>query len=97
MNYVYVLRSLKTGKRYIGSTAKDPSERLKQHNAGMSQWTKTQRPFELIYTEPFVELSIAEKREKFFKTGKGFQVLNSLLKERLPSSPTTTLGDPPKP
>ena len=62
MYTVYVLRSMKDGKRYIGYTSKDPSERLNEHNAGMSQWTRTKRPFELIYSEKFSDIEIASAR-----------------------------------
>lgn len=34
MYYVYVLKSLKNNKKYIGSTSKSPKERLKEHNNG---------------------------------------------------------------
>ena len=75
---VYVLRSLKTGKKYVGSTAWSPTERLAEHNAGKVPWTRSHRPLELVYTEKFENGLLAQKREKFFKTGKGRVVLESL-------------------
>jgi putative endonuclease len=80
MAYVYVLLSLASGQRYVGSTHQSPKERLSEHHRGMAEWTKRHRPFELIYSEVFTGIELARKREKFFKTGKGRLVLDSLLK-----------------
>ena len=49
---VYVLRSSKTGRRYVGSCA-DLSDRLRRHNAGESQATKHGLPWTLIHEEEF--------------------------------------------
>src|SRR5258708_9330729 len=81
MASVYVLRSLKAGKKYVGSTSLDPLERLRDHNSGRVPWTSHHKPLKLIYTENFETIGLAQKRERFFKTGKGRAVLNSLLKE----------------
>ncbi len=79
MYYVYVLRSGKDSKHYIGSTT-DLDRRVEDHNAGKVLSTRDRRPFELIYSEKFKTKDIAEKRERFFKTGKGYDVLRNLLK-----------------
>ncbi len=78
MNYtVYVLRSEKDGKRYIGVT-NDLERRMKEHQGGGVQSTKNRRPLELLYTEVFENKGEALLREKFFKTGKGREFLNSI-------------------
>jgi putative endonuclease len=77
MFYVYVLRSLKDNKRYVGLTS-DISRRLREHQNGLVKSTRHRRPFELIYYESYENKSEAMKREKFFKTGKGREFLNSL-------------------
>ena len=79
MVYVYVLRSLKNNKRYVGYTAKLPLEKLKEHNGGATQWTRQNRPFVLLHTEEFSEPSVARKRERFLKSGKGRQWLDQIL------------------
>ncbi|MEK6570515.1 MAG: GIY-YIG nuclease family protein, partial [Bacteroidota bacterium] len=48
--YVYVLRSLKDGKLYIGQT-NNLQERLLRHNHGRVKSTKGRRPLQLIYFE----------------------------------------------
>ncbi|MGH9863291.1 MAG: GIY-YIG nuclease family protein [Candidatus Acidiferrales bacterium] len=43
MYFVYVLRSLATGRRYVGFTA-DPTQRLGQHDRGVTKSTKNRGP-----------------------------------------------------
>jgi putative endonuclease len=78
MYTVYVLQSLKDGKHYTGSTS-DLDRRLKEHNDGKTESTKRRRPFVVVYTEVYAGKEEAEKREKFFKTGKGREELKSRL------------------
>ncbi len=79
MNYfVYVLKSLKDGKRYVGMTARVVGERLSEHNAGLVKSTKNRRPLELIYHETFSTKADAMNREKFFKSAKGREFLKSI-------------------
>ena len=77
MNYVYILKSQKDGKRYIGLT-NNLESRLNLHNKGKVKSTQNRRPFILVYFEKFVDRKEAAKREKFFKTGKGREFLNNL-------------------
>ena len=70
MFYVYILRSDKDGKRYIGFTA-NLERRLLEHQTGCVTSTKNRRPLQLIYSEEFSNKLEAEQREKFFKSGKG--------------------------
>ena len=79
MYYVYVLKSLCNGKKYIGLTGSLPEERLKQHNYGSNKWSKANRPFELIYTESYSNKVTARKRELFLKTDSGRRVLDRLI------------------
>lgn len=71
MYTVYVLRSLKNRKRYVGFTGKSADERLHEHLTGTNQWTRQNGPFTIIHTELFSEKSEAMKREKFLKSGQG--------------------------
>jgi len=85
MYIVYILKSLKrSAKTYVGLTIKDIGKRLKEHNDGLSQYTKTDRPWKLIYFENFYCKLCAEKREQFLKSGFGFRfrkvILNNYLK-----------------
>lgn len=71
MFYIYVLRSKKDQKLYIGRT-EDLKRRFTEHNSGQNKSTKYRRPFELIYYEAYKNENDAitrEKRLKQFKNG----------------------------
>jgi putative endonuclease len=78
VHYVYVLKSLKTGKLYKGSTA-NLKARLAKHNSGSVSSTKEFRPWVLIYYEAFINKTDALREEKFLKSGKGRERLKHLL------------------
>ncbi len=79
MFYTYVLRSEKTGRRYVGST-QDIEECLQQHNSGQSLATKHGAPWKLLHREEFPTRADAVRRERFFKTGKGRDFLDQIPK-----------------
>lgn len=81
MFYVYVLQSLKNNRFYTGSTD-NLERRLHEHNSGLSKYTKSTRPFKLMYFEMFDNRSDAIKREKYFKTGKGREELREIIRVR---------------
>ncbi len=68
---VYVLKSLRNSKRYVGYTGKSADQRLKEHNGGSNKFTSQNGPFELIYTEVYPTKTEAIRREKFLKSGIG--------------------------
>ena len=68
--YVYVLRSTKFERNYVGFTI-NLAKRLRQHNAGKNKSTKPYLPWKVLFFESFSTKAEALKREKFFKTGKG--------------------------
>ena len=72
---VYIIKSRKDKKRYIGCT-KNIVRRLDEHNKGLVKSTKNRRPLELIYNGEFENKSDAFARERFFKSGKGREYLD---------------------
>ena len=64
--YTYILKSLKDGKLYIGSTP-NLRRRIKEHNAGLVMSTKPRRPFKLVYFEGYVVEEEARHREHNLK------------------------------
>jgi len=66
MFYVYILRSSKDSKLYMGSTA-DLRRRLAEHNDGKVVSTKNRKPFELIYYEAYNNEKDARTREHNLK------------------------------
>ena len=80
MHYIYVLKSIKNQKRYVGSTKFLPEERCHQHNTGSNKWTETNGPFVLVYQESYSTNTEARKRENFLKSDAGRKFLDSILK-----------------
>ena len=66
MHYVYVLQSISTGKYYIGYTV-DLKKRVSQHNAGLSRYTKHDKPWKIVYVEAYRTEDLAREREKQLK------------------------------
>ena len=81
-SYVYILRSLKDEKFYVGCT-NDLKKRIREHNMGKSFSTKSRLPFVLMYYEAFPDREDAERREQFFKTGWGRNYLRRALRHYL--------------
>lgn len=77
---VYVLKSLKNGKRYIGMTSKSARERLAEHNNGSNKHTRENGPYKLVYYEKGYCSRCARKREEFLKSGVGKQILDMIIK-----------------
>ena len=78
MWHVYVLRSLKNGRLYTGSTS-DLERRLREHQRGKNRYAKYAGPFELVYKEECGTRLEARQRELFLKSGQG----RALLKQEL--------------
>jgi putative endonuclease len=70
MFYVYLLRSKKDGKLYIGSTS-DLKRRFNEHVRGQVESTRNRTPLELLCYEAYQEKLIAERREKYLKSSDG--------------------------
>ena len=66
MNCVYLLKSLKDNKRYIGST-NNLTKRLQYHNGGQVVSTRNRRPLVLLgyqFCENIKEAALLEKKYK---------------------------------
>ena len=76
---VYVLKSKKDGKLYVGFTG-NLELRLMQHQEGLVISTKNRRPLDLVYKEEFDTKARAQAREKYFKGGgKARKLLKELI------------------
>jgi len=82
MYIVYVLKSTKDKKLYIGCT-NNLKNRFKLHELGKVPATKSRRPLKLIYIEGCLNENDAYKREKYFKMGYGRRFLKERLKNYL--------------
>jgi putative endonuclease len=72
--FIYVLESLKDGKKYIGYT-NNFKERIKEHEKGLSFATKFRLPFRFIYFEGCLNQEDAKRRENYLKTTQGARFL----------------------
>ena len=80
MYYIYVIRSLKDKRHYIGYT-NNLVRRLQEHNRSKSASLKYRGPFELIYKEAVETRIEAVRREKKLKSYKGGAAFRKLLSE----------------
>ena len=79
-HYIYLIQSKKTGQLYKGYTT-DLKKRLVEHNRGLNFSTKTQKPWEIIHYEAYLDERDAKRREKYLKTSQGMRLLQRMLKE----------------
>jgi putative endonuclease len=75
--FVYIIQSEKDGSYYIGST-NNLDDRIQRHNQGRSSYTKSKRPWKLIYTEEHPDRSSAAKRETEIKRRKSRNFIEGL-------------------
>ncbi|MCR4275729.1 MAG: GIY-YIG nuclease family protein [Candidatus Wolfebacteria bacterium] len=78
--YVYVLESIKDGKRYVGFT-NDLKKRLSAHQKGEVSSTAHRKPFRLIYFEGCTNIMDTKRREHYLKTTGGRRFLVKRLQE----------------
>ena len=74
MYCVYILKSRDSDNTYVGLTTRSPDVRLKEHNKGMSYYTKRHMPWELVYYELLHCKQCAKRRERFYKSGVGVKI-----------------------
>jgi putative endonuclease len=75
--WVYVLRSVPSGKSYIGIAA-DVVKRLGEHNSKNGRWTSSYKPWELVAAEEFADRAAAARRERFLKSRAGIEARKEL-------------------
>jgi putative endonuclease len=78
MYFVYVLENTATNKHYTGFTA-DLTQRVGQHNSGVTKSTKNRGKWVLLYSEEFTTRSEAMRRERLLKSGQGREELRRIL------------------
>jgi len=76
--YVYIIQSLKDESYYLGST-QNLEDRLDRHNQGRSTYTKSKRPWKLLYFEEFPDRSTAVRRENQIKRRKSHEFIEKLI------------------
>jgi putative endonuclease len=80
MSYiVYILRSQKDGTYYVGTT-RNLAQRVDKHNSGASLFTRSRRPWEVVYVEEHPSVREALARERAVKRRKSRKYIDSLIR-----------------
>jgi len=82
---VYILYFLSANKIYIGQTS-NLIQRYYSHNIYGKDWTKSFRPWVVIYTEYFTEKQEASLREKQLKGAKAREWIWDEIKTEFPGA-----------
>ena len=83
MFYCYVLKSERTGRRYVGS-CENLEARLRRHNLGKVPATKHGTPWIMLHHEVFETRRQAITKELYYKTGRGRDELDGMTRGRSP-------------
>ena len=75
---MYILQSQKDNSYYIGSTD-DVVKRIEKHNKGYSRYTKSKRPWKLMYKEEYPTRSLAKRKEYYLKSLKSKVAIEKLI------------------
>lgn len=79
MYYLYILKSERTGKYYIGQTA-NIEDRIARHNLGKSISTRSGVPWVLVFQKEFSTRSNAILAEKWVKAMKSKKVIMDIIR-----------------
>ena len=80
MSYVYILKSEKSGRLYIGST-EDVQRRLERHNRGLVSATRNFCPWRLAFYQQVESLSVARATEARLKKYKRRDFIEKIISE----------------
>ncbi|MFC1649600.1 GIY-YIG nuclease family protein [Patescibacteria group bacterium] len=78
MCFFYIIKSLKNGRYYYGST-NSLRRRISEHNSGKSKYTKQTSPYELVYYEEYTTPTEARQRERQIKKMKSRKYVDRLI------------------
>lgn len=76
--FVYILKSLRNGRYYIGST-NNLERRIVEHESGKSTYTSESAPWELVFRQEFETLVLARSYEFKLKKLKNRKVLEQII------------------
>ncbi len=78
---VYILKSQKNGRYYIGS-AENVARRVSQHNEGRVKATEFIRPLKLVFQQEYSDVTLARRIEYRLKALKRRDILERIIAER---------------
>ena len=77
--FVYILRSRANRTYYVGAT-RNLRQRLNKHNSGGSLFTRSRRPWDLVYVEDRPTMPEALARERAIKHRKSREYIEGLIR-----------------
>jgi putative endonuclease len=80
MGWVYILKSEKNGRFYIGS-ASDLTKRLSEHNRGQMRSSKPFLPYQLVFKQQFASYALAKKAEYRLKSYKRRDFIEKIIRD----------------
>jgi putative endonuclease len=80
--FVYILKSLKNDKYYIGSTT-DIRKRLRQHESGNVKATRNIQPIKLEFFQEYDSFGLARKIEYRLKSFKRKDFIEKILQDKI--------------
>ncbi|MDO8609601.1 MAG: GIY-YIG nuclease family protein [bacterium] len=81
MAYVYIIKSLKNNRYYIGST-NNFEKRFLQHQKGNVISTRSNRPYKVMLVQEFVTITLAKQIEYKLKKLKRKDYIDKIIKEQ---------------
>ena len=79
--FVYILKSLRNGRFYIGST-KNVYNRVIEHNLGKTQSTKHYIPWQLAFFKRYSDINKAKRIESKLKKAKSKEIIEMIIRDR---------------
>ena len=83
LGYVYILRSDKSGRLYLGTTC-NPERRFAQHNSNAVGATRGKGPWQMIKLLAFPDETTARRAETYIKSQKSKLAFQALIEGRFP-------------
>ena len=81
MNCVYILKSEKNGRYYIGST-NNLDRRLAEHKFGKTKSLKHLRPLTLVFMKEYENLGVARVVERKLKKLKNRNIIEQVIEDK---------------
>ena len=78
--FVCIIQSLKNQRFYIGST-NDLERRVFEHNSGKNKYTRLNKPFKLVFSQEYTNLTEARKVESKIKKYKSKIILEKIIND----------------
>jgi len=80
--YLYILKSEKLDRFYIGSSDNPERRLINQHNKGFVKATKSGIPWIIVFKQEYIDLVIARRIEYKLKTYKSKKIVEKIIQNQ---------------